>query len=163
MMRRLFPHPLMSATLWLIWMILTGFSPGMALLGGAIAMIAGLAMLRLEMPAVRIVSLRKSLLLFRIVIADIIRSNIAVVRLILAGPAACAARASFLELQLKLRDRHALTVLSLIITSTPGTTWVEYDPESGRLLLHVLDLADDDALRELIHTRYEALLLEIFE
>lgn len=163
MIRRLIPHPLMTLTLWLSWMLLTRFSPGMAILGAIIAMVAGLSMVRLEMPPVRIKSLRKSVQLFFIVINDIIRSNIAVVRLVLAGPAACAARASFLEIQLQLRDRHALTVLALIVTSTPGTTWVEYDPESGRLLLHVLDLADDDELRNLIRTRYETLLLEIFE
>lgn len=162
-MRRLIPHPLMSVTLWLTWLMLTRFSPGMAVLGGLIALAAGWAMTRLQMPQVRVRNWRKAGVLFGVVAADVMRSNIAVVRLILAGPKACARRASFLELQLTLRDRHGLAVLAIIITSTPGTTWVEYDPESGRLLLHVLDLADGEELRQLIHSRYEALLQEIFE
>ncbi len=162
-MKRLIPHPLMSVTLWLAWLMLTRFSLGMAVLGGLIALAAGWAMTRLQMPEVRVRNWRKAGVLLGVVAVDVMRSNIAVVRLILAGPRACARRASFLELQLTLRDRHGLAVLAIIITSTPGTTWVEYDPESGRLLLHVLDLADGEALRQLIHSRYEALLQEIFE
>lgn len=162
-MRRLLPHPLMSAVLWLAWMMLTRFSLGMALLGGMVALVAGWAMTRLLLPEVRVRNLRKALHLLGFVAMDVLRSNVAVVRLILAGPKTCARRASFLELQLKLRERHGLAVLAIIITSTPGTTWVEYDPDSGRLLLHVLDLADSEELRALIHNRYEVLLQEIFE
>lgn len=162
-MKRVIPHPLMSFTLWLVWLMLTRFSPGMAVLGGAIALVAGLGMTRLQMPQVRVRNWHKAAVLLGVVAADVMRSNIAVVRLIIAGPRACARRASFLELQLSLRDRHGLAVLAIIITSTPGTTWVEYDPESGRLLLHVLDLADGEELRQLIHSRYEMLLQEIFE
>lgn len=162
-MSRLVPHPMMSAVLWLVWMMMTQFSLGMALLGGAVALAAGLAMTRLQLPEVRVRNLPKAARLLGIVAVDVLRSNIAVVRLILAGPKVCARRASFLELQLNLRDRHGLAVLAIIITSTPGTTWVEYDPQSGRLLLHVLDLADGDELRSLIHNRYEVMLQEIFE
>ena len=162
-MKTLVPHPLMSLTLWLVWMMLTRFSLGMALLGGAVALVAGWAMTRLQMPDVRMRRPGKALQLLGWVLVDIVRSNIAVVRLLLAGPKACSARASFLELQLKLRDRHGLAALAVIITSTPGTSWVEYDPESGRLLIHVLDLADGEELRALIHDRYEVLLQEIFE
>ncbi len=162
-MKHVIPHPLMSFALWLVWMMLTRFSPGMAVLGGGVALAAGWAMTRLQMPEVRVRNWRKAGVLLGVVAVDVLRSNIAVVKLILAGPKACARRASFLELQLKLRDRHGLAVLAIIITSTPGTTWVEYDPESGRLLMHVLDLADGEELRTLIHNRYEALLQEIFE
>ena len=162
-MSALVPHPRMTLAMWLVWMMLTRFSPGMALLGGAVALAAGLAMTRLQLPQARPRHPLKALRLLGIVAQDILRSNIAVVRLILAGPKACSARASFLELQLKLRDRHGLAVLALIVTSTPGTTWVEYDPDSGRLLLHVLDLADGEELRAQIHDRYEVLLQEIFE
>lgn len=162
-MKRILPHPAMTVTLLLCWMMLTRFSPGMLVMGAIIAFVAGQAMTRLPVPEIRIHSWRKVMELTGIVFADIVRSNIAVVQLILAGPEACSKRAGFLELQLEIRDRHALTVLALIITSTPGTNWIEYHPATGRLLLHVLDLVDDDAWRELIHRRYEVLLLEIFE
>ena len=54
-------------------------------------------------------------------------------------------------------------MLSCIVTSTPGTAWVEYAPDSGILLIHVLDLVDKDEWVALIKNRYEALLMEIFE
>ena len=38
-----------------------------------------------------------------------------------------------------------------------------YDPDSGILLIHVLDLVDKDEWVALIKNRYEALLMEIFE
>lgn len=162
-MKRLFPHPVLTTVLLLAWLMLTRFSVGMLIMGAGIAFVAGQAMTRLPVPEVRIHSWRKVLQLTGIVLVDIVRSNIAVVRLIFAGPEVCSKHAGFLELQLEIRDRHALTVLALIITSTPGTNWIEYHPATGRLLLHVLDLVDDDAWREQIHTRYEVLLQEIFE
>jgi predicted nucleic acid-binding protein len=39
---------------------------------------------------------------------------------------------------LTLKDPHGLAVLAGIITSTPGTVWVEHDVETGTLTLHVL-------------------------
>ncbi len=69
----------------------------------------------------------------------------------------------FVAIPLDLRDRTGLAVLSCIVTSTPGTAWVEYDPVSGILLIHVLDLVDKDEWVTLIKNRYEALLMEIFE
>ena len=69
----------------------------------------------------------------------------------------------FVAISLDLRDKTGLTVLACIVTSTPGTAWIEYTPDSGVLLIHVLDLLDEDEWVSLIKTRYEALLMEIFE
>ena len=49
------------------------------------------------------------------------------------------------------------------MTSTPGTAWIEYASDSGILLIHVLDLVDEEAWVTLIKSRYEAMLMEIFE
>ena len=54
-------------------------------------------------------------------------------------------------------------MLSCIITSTPGTAWVEYAPDTGVLLIHVLDLVAKDEWIALIKNRYESMLMEIFE
>ncbi|MGW8175761.1 MAG: Na+/H+ antiporter subunit E [Stenotrophomonas sp.] len=62
-----------------------------------------------------------------------------------------------------MRDRYGLAVLAIIITSTPGTLWVEYESATGRLLLHVLDLVDEETWVRLIKDRYERRLMEIFE
>ena len=53
--------------------------------------------------------------------------------------------------------------LALIVTATPGTLWVDFDRRRGTLLLHVLDLVDEESWIQLIKGRYESLLMEIFE
>jgi multicomponent K+:H+ antiporter subunit E len=57
----------------------------------------------------------------------------------------------------------ALAVLACIITSTPGTAWAGYDPVSGLLRIHVLDLVDDATWVRTVKERYERRLMEIFE
>src|SRR3546814_14963763 len=56
-----------------------------------------------------------------------------------------------------------LAVLGGIITSTPGTIWVSYDPIGNMLLIHVLDLVDERTWIDTIQQRYERPLLEIFQ
>ena len=69
----------------------------------------------------------------------------------------------FVAIPLDLTDRHGLAVLACIITSTPGTIWVSYDSSANILLIHVLDLADEQVWIDTIKQRYERLLLGIFQ
>jgi multicomponent K+:H+ antiporter subunit E len=69
----------------------------------------------------------------------------------------------FMTVPLELRSQMGLAVLAIILTATPGTAWLDYNSARGTLLLHVLDLVDENAWLTLIKTRYEHLLLEIFE
>ena len=159
-MRRWIPHPLLALGLTLMWLLLNqSVSPGHILLGAALAVVAthGLAALRPE--PVQIVSLRPVPRLLFTVAADIVRSNIAVARIILFGKRGVS---EFVRLPLELGNIHALTVLALIITATPGTMWVQFNRASGILLVHVLDLKDEEEWIRLIKDRYERLLLEIF-
>ena len=161
-MTRLVPHPVLSFGLWLMWLFLNGFSAGHMVLGAVVALGAGrvMAALRPE-PLV----LRRPWLMLRlagIVGLDIIRSNIAVARLIVGGGRHGQRRSGFIRVPLRLRDPVALAVLAIILTATPGTAWLDYDPVSGTLLLHVFDLVDPEDWQRLIRDRYEAHLLEIF-
>ena len=97
-----------------------------------------------------------------LVVADIVRSNIAVARIVF-GPADPRRRAGFLPITLDTRHAGALTALAIIVTATPGTSWAGYDAGRGVLTLHVLDLADEEGLVRVIKTRYEQALREIFE
>ena len=54
-------------------------------------------------------------------------------------------------------------MLSIIITATPGSLWVQHDAHRHIILIHVLDLVDEQEWARLIQERYEKLLLEIFE
>lgn len=160
-MKRWIPHPLLAAALLAMWLLLNqSLSPGHIALGAAVALLAshGLAALRPE--PVRFVSVRPMLRLAGLVAADIIRSNLAVARIVLFPKKKRVS--GFVRLPLELRNIHGLTVLACIITATPGTLWVQLDRSSGVLIVHVLDLVDEDAWIRLIKARYETLLLEIF-
>ncbi len=161
-MTRLLPHPLLSAALVLLWLLLTRFSWGQVLLGSAIAVFAGLALARIEPQAPRIRSWGALLRLFARVLVDIARSNAAVARLMLAGGRTGGRTSAFVVVPLRLRDPVPLALLSVILTATPGSAWLEHDPQAGTLLLHVFDVIDEDAWRALIRDRYESLLLEAF-
>jgi multicomponent K+:H+ antiporter subunit E len=95
------------------------------------------------------------------VAVDILRSNLAVAGIVLFARRERVA--GFVRVPLDLSNRHGLTLLALIITATPGTIWVEFDRRRGSLLIHVLDLVDQESWVRLIKGRYETLLLEIFE
>lgn len=159
---RWLPYPLLSATLALLWMVLNqSASPGTVLLGAALGVVLGRVYRRLDPPKARSHRPFTALRLFATVVADITRSNIAVARLILGGRVD--PDSGFVAIPLTITDRHALAVLACIITSTPGTVWVSHDSEANLLLIHVLDLEDEQAWIATIQQRYERPLREIFE
>jgi multicomponent K+:H+ antiporter subunit E len=161
-MTRLLPYPLLAFSLFIMWLLLNGISTGHVVLGAVVALAASrlTAALQPEKPGLRRWSRIPKLIL--LVAADIARSNITVARIILQGGHGKGS-AGFVVIPLELRDRTALAVLACIISSTPGTAWVEYHPGSGRLRIHVLDLVDEQYWIDQIKGRYESLLLEIFE
>lgn len=161
-MTRLWPYPLMCAGLLILWLVLNQtVTPGHILLGGVLAVVGGWALRRVELPAGRAQRIVAILHLVGLVVADIIRSNIAVLRIIL-GVAGHQQTSGFVEIPLELRNPYGLAALACIITSTPGTLWVDFDETRGVLTIHVLDLIDDEEWRRTIKNRYERLLLEIF-
>ena len=72
-------------------------------------------------------------------------------------------RSGFLDIPLELRDPHGLAGLAMIVTSTPGTVWVELAPDGSRVTLHILDLRDEEYWINWIKNRYERPLRRIFE
>ena len=161
-MRRWLPFPLMSALLLILWLLLNQtLSLGQIFLGCFAALIGGRALTWLGLPTIRV---RKPAALIRLsiaVLADIIRSNVAVARIIL-GSGRRERRSGFVDIPLDLRNPYALAALGCIITSTPGTLWVGFDARSGTLTIHVLDLIDENDWIRTIKSRYERPLLEIF-
>lgn len=161
-MSRVLPYPFLTAALLLTWLLLTSFSPGQFLLGAIVATAAARAMTALQPSKPRLRRWQLIPRLAGIVALDILRSNIAVASIILRGRRRDRV-AGFVAIPLELRDKTGLAVLACIVTSTPGTAWIEYAHDSGVLLIHVLDLVDSDEWVALIKNRYESLLMEIFE
>lgn len=160
-MKRLLPYPLLAAALFGMWILLTGFSPGHVLLGGAVAVLVSRVMLTLAPERPRIRFGMAMVKLTGIVLTDIVRSNIAVARIVLFRPHE--PNSGFIRLPIELQSPYALAVLAVIITATPGTLWLEHDARNNFVLIHVLDLIDEAEWINLIKNRYEKLLMEIFE
>jgi multicomponent K+:H+ antiporter subunit E len=159
----LLPYPLLSAALLALWLLLNqSVSAGHLVLGSLLAVTSSWAMAALRPEKPRIRRPGSALRLAGVVLVDILRSNIAVGRIIV-GSREPGKNAGFLAIPLDLRNRYGLAVLAIIITSTPGTIWVNYDAATGTLLLHILDLIDEATWVRTIKDRYERRLLEIFE
>lgn len=159
----LLPYPLLSAALLVLWLLLNQtISAGHLILGCILAVLASWAMAALRPDKPRIRHPGAILRLASLVLIDILRSNLAVGRIIVRSREP-GINAGFMTIPLDLRSQHGLAVLSIIITSTPGTIWVNYDAAKGILLLHVLDLVDETVWIRTIKGRYEKLLMEIFE
>ncbi|MGK9051124.1 Na+/H+ antiporter subunit E [Xaviernesmea oryzae] len=156
------PYPLLTLSLIIMWMLLNGFTLGHFVLGAVVAVFASwsMASLRPDKPKLRKWHLLPKL--FGIVLYDIVRSNLAVASVILKGRPE-GHTSGFLAVPLEMEDRTALAFLAIILTSTPGSAWLEYDSGDRTVLLHVLDVIDEDQWIEMIKSRYEKLLMEIFE
>jgi len=155
------PYPLLSASLVLMWLALNGFTLGHLILGCIVSVFAswGMAALRPAEPNFGKWYLLPKL--FAVVLYDIVLSNIAVVWLIVTGGRR-ERRSDFVTVPLDLENPIGLAVLAVVVTSTPGTAWLEYNSVRRTVLIHVLDLVDEAEWQHLIKTRYEALLMEIF-
>jgi multicomponent K+:H+ antiporter subunit E len=161
-MTRILPYPLLTAALFVMWLLLNRLSLGHVILGGVIALAASRAMTALEPSKPKIRRWDQIPVLLMVVLVDILKSNIAVAGIILQGRRR-QNTSGFLAIPLDLRDRTGLAVLACIITSTPGTAWVDYHSGRSELLIHVLDLTDPEGLSEQIKQSYERRLMEIFE
>lgn len=159
---RLLPHPWLSAGLALAWLLLNApVTPGSLLLALAVGLTVPAVMNALQARPVRVKAPGALLRLAGIVLVDMVRSNIDVARIIL-GRQTGMRRTGFVAIPLDLREPFALSLLSIILTATPGTLWVQYDSDTGRLLLHVLDFTDGEAWIRRVKDRYERPLMEIF-
>ncbi|MBV2183016.1 MAG: Na+/H+ antiporter subunit E [Rhizobium sp.] len=155
------PHPLLALSLALMWIVLNGLSLGHALLGAMVGVFASWAMATLRPAEIRFNKWYLIPKLFGVVMYDIVRSNLAVAWVIVRGRS-YGHHSQFIDIELELKDPMGLAILAVIVTSTPGSAWLEYDSSRNSVFIHVLDLDDEDQWRDLLKARYEKLLLEIF-
>lgn len=161
-LKKLIPHPWLGATLSATWLILAStYSPASFAMAALLGLALPHALTALGVKPVRAKKILPLLRLALVVFYDILRSNIAVAAIILGLKKGVPS--GFLNVPLTIRSPAALTLLGIIITSTPGTIWVQYDSRTGILIMHILDLVDEAAWIDTIKNRYERVLAEIFE
>lgn len=94
---------------------------------------------------------------------EVVRSNLAVARIVLGLVRDREVRSGFVEIPLDLRDPHGLAALTAIITATPGTVWAGLSADGQQLTLHILDIGDEQHWIRYIKERFERPLMRIFE
>jgi multicomponent K+:H+ antiporter subunit E len=161
-MRRVLPQPLMSITLFGVWLLLhNAASPGLLISGAILAL--GLPLLTQrywpEYPGT--VRLLPLLRLGGLVLFDIVIANLRLVPLIL-GPRR-ALRPRFIVIPLELRQPFSITLLASIISLTPGTVSANLSGDRRTLLVHGLKVTDEAAAVAQIKKRYERRIAEVFE
>lgn len=162
-MKRFLPFPVISCAILALWLLLTqSVAPGHLILGTIFALCGGLVLTVLDLSPITLRRPRALAELTALVLFDIVRSNIAVSRIIL-GPKLPHETTKFLNINLDMRSPYGLATLAIIITSTPGTLWVDYSSTKGVLTMHILDLVDEAVWIKTIKLRYERRLMEIFE
>jgi multicomponent K+:H+ antiporter subunit E len=162
MRERLLPHPLLSLTLTVVWVLLVNrLTLGTLLVG----LVIGIAVPKLTSsywpgrPRLRHpLRVLEYLLVF---FYDIIVSNIQVAYLILFRRGE-SLRSQFITVPLDLRAPEAIATLAGTITLTPGTLTADVSRDERALLVHCLEVDDAATTVARIKTRYERRLMRIF-
>jgi multicomponent K+:H+ antiporter subunit E len=160
--QRWVPHPLLTVTLTLIWLLLAnGFSVG----GLIVGLVLGLSIPRItasfwpDRPHIQ--NYGKAVAYVLLVIYDVIVANVQVALIILFRPLK-SLNTCWVCVPLELTNPEAITVFAGTITMTPGTVSCDLSADGRALLVHCLDAPDPEAAVRDMKTRYEARLMEIF-
>jgi len=161
-MSRLLPHPLLSAILVVIWLLLVNqISFGHLLLGLILGWAVPLYTARFWPDEVHVQYPMRLVRFVFVVLYDILVANIAVAGLILGRQERL--KPTFLVLPLRLKNDVAISILANTISLTPGTVSVYLSADRSCLIIHSLHADDPDEILETIRERYEMPLKEILE
>ena len=163
MIRRLYPHPWLSVTLILVWMLLVNrWAVGSLVFAVIVGTVVPIMTAPYWPQAGGYSRPGRIPPYLGIVIWDILKANFVVAGIVLFKPRRNL-RPAWITVPLELRRPEAITALAGTITLTPGTVSCDLSEDGRALLVHCLHAPDPDAVRDEIVTRYEARLKEIFE
>ncbi|WP_439817035.1 Na+/H+ antiporter subunit E [Zavarzinia sp. CC-PAN008] len=162
MMARILPHPVLSLTILVVWVMLANeVSAGHVVLGAILGFLVPLFTARFWPGRPRIGAPLAIAEYVLVVLWDIVVSNVQVARLVLFRPAG-GFRSVYVTVPLDLTSPEAIAVLAGTITMTPGTVSADLSACGGALLVHCLDTGDPEGTVAAIKDRYERRLKRIF-
>ncbi|SIS65088.1 multisubunit potassium/proton antiporter, PhaE subunit [Roseivivax lentus] len=163
LLRRLFPHPLLTILLVIVWLVIANsFTLNSLVLGTILGILIPFFTYPYWPNVPTGFRAGKMIAYIGLVIWDIIVANIAVAWIVMTKRNADM-RSTWVTIPLDLRKPEAITVLAGTITLTPGTVSADLSDEGHSLLVHALDAESPEAVRYEIKERYERRLKEIFE
>jgi multicomponent K+:H+ antiporter subunit E len=162
MIRRLLPHPALSALLLVVWMLLVNeFTAGALFLAVVFSVLTPLVTSRFWPDRPRIRFGPDLAAYVAVVLFDIVVANFQIAWIILTRRNRDL-RSRWLVVPVKLRSAEAITMLAGTVSLTPGTVSSDVSADGRALLVHALDSADPEADVARIKRRYEARLLKVF-
>ena len=151
---------LLNFFLALLWMFLSGnFSANGFLIGFILGALALFMMRRFftgRLYLERVWSVIKLALLF---IKELVLANIAVLKVVLRPKLEM--QPAFFKYETALTQEWELTLLSSLITLTPGTVVVHISDDNKFLYIHAIDAADIDETVASIRDSFEKAILEV--
>lgn len=161
-LRKVFPHPLLTILLTLVWCLLVNRpSQGAVAFGLILGIIIPIMTSAFWPERPPITRPWRLFSYFGLVVWDIMVANVQVAMIVLFKPND-KMQPNWINIPLDLRTPEAISVLASTITLTPGTLSADLSDDGQSLLVHALDAPDPDAVRDDIKKRYEARLMEIF-
>lgn len=162
-MRRIFPHPYLSALLAVTWMLLVNrLAVGSVVMAVFLATVIPLATATYWPGRPRLTRPFALIPYLALVLWDVILANIQVARIILFMPPD-QIKSTWITVPVDLKAPEAIALLAGTITMTPGTLTAGMTRDGSALLIHALHAPDPDAILDTIKTRYETRLKRIFE
>ncbi len=160
-MSRLLPHPWLSLALASSWCMLNAsLHPAHLLLAAALGWLIPL-LLRATLPtSQRPGRPRLMLRLLGHFAFDVVIANLQVARLVI--DVRRPVRSTEVWFPLQLQEPLGLSLLTLLISMTPGTLASAFSHDQRSLRLHILDCDDPAAVVATIQERYERPLRQIF-
>lgn len=157
-MHRLVPHPILSALLGVVWILLIG---DLHLGTMVMAVLLALGIGAFIPPTPRIIRPLSLIGYIGLVVWDVIVASFQVAWIIVFMPRD-QIKSAFITVPIDLPHAQAIALLAGTITLTPGTLTADISSDGSVLLIHALHAPDPDATRADIKSRYEARLKRIF-
>ncbi|SDW36876.1 Na+/H+ antiporter subunit E [Marinobacter mobilis] len=155
------PQPFLSLVLFIVWQLLSdGISGGSIVMGLILAWVLPQVTRGFwpERPAI-VKGWLVPLYILRVLL-DIVVASLSVARLVLSTRKP---RPAFISYPISLEHPLAITMLASTISLTPGTVSTDVSDDQRILLIHALDVDDEQDIIDTIRRRYEKPLQEIFQ
>lgn len=161
MLNRIFPHPILTIVLLIVWLFLNNtIAAGHVVLGLILAILIPW-ITSAYWPEHNCV--KKPFTLFKfllIVVWDIIIANLKVAVLILGKSNNL--KPGFITIELDVKTPLGISVLANVISLTPGTVSCDLSMDRQFLLIHALHIDDAQQIIDEIKQRYEKPIIEVF-
>lgn len=151
---------LLNIFLAFVWMILSNnFSASGLLVGFLLGLIAIVTMRRFFNERLYIGRLWASIKLTVLFLKELVLANIAVLKVVLKPQLTM--EPAFFKYETELTKDWEITLLSSLITLTPGTVVVHVSDDAKSLYIHAIDIGDVEQTIDSIRNSFEKAILEV--